>query len=157
MIGVFSTALLISVLARKLQLTRSEKYVHHFDLHIQLSKQRKIYAANIIKFAIQVWFFKHRHRLCTRQQLQAQRKLFHAINANQQLEQTRRKLTENCIGLPEIITLQQDMSVKTDENAESLIHIQARMKQIEDRLTHLDQSVSSIRSSLDLLVRRTVQ
>ena len=157
MIGVFSTALLISVLARKLQLTRSEKYVHHFDLNIQLSKQRKIHAANIIKFAIQVWFYKNRHRRTTRQQLQAQRKLFHAIHANQQLEQTRRKLTENCIGLPEIITLQRDMSYKTDENAESLANIQTRMKQIEDRLSHLDQSICSIRSTLELLVHRSVQ
>lgn len=156
-IGVFSTALLISVLARKLQLTRSEKYVHHFDLHIQLSKQRKTHAANIIKFAIKVWFLKRKHRQRTRQLLQLQRKLFHEIHANQQLEQTRRKLSENCIGLPEIITLQRDMAMKTEENSDCLMTIQTRIKQIEDRLDHLDQSMTSVQRSLDLLVYRSSQ
>ncbi|CAF4960527.1 unnamed protein product, partial [Rotaria sp. Silwood1] len=55
LVGVLSTALLISVLAQKLVMDRWEKYVHNFVLDIELSKNRKIQAANVIKFVLKRW------------------------------------------------------------------------------------------------------
>jgi hypothetical protein len=39
LLGILSTALIISVLAQKLELSRSEKYVHNFVLNIELAKE----------------------------------------------------------------------------------------------------------------------
>ena len=152
LIGVFSTALLISVLAQKLQLTRSEKYVHHFDLNIQLAKERKHHAANIIKFALQVWFFKRKSHHRAHRLLRAHRKLFHSIHLIQQLDLMQRNLNENCVGLPELVTLQRDMIIKTEQTEEDLTVMKARMKRMEEKLSHIDQTIGEIHHTLDLFV-----
>jgi hypothetical protein len=154
LIGVFSTALLISVLAQKLQLTRSEKYVHHFDLNIQLANERRCEAANIIKFAVKVWYLKRRHRRTSRHCLQAERKLFRSIHTNQRLEHVQRKLTDNCIGLPELLNLQRDVSMKTDDTAECLQEMQTKINDIDEKLLRIDQSVIDIQKTLRLLLNR---
>ena len=155
LIGVFSTALLISVLAQKLQLTRSEKYVHHFDLNLQLAKERRCEAANIIKFAVKVWYLKRRYRRTSRQCLQAERKLFRSIHTNQRLEQVQRKLTDNCLGLPELLNLQRDVSMKTEDTAECLLEMQTKIKDIDEKLLRIDHSVIDIQKTLHLLLNRT--
>lgn len=151
-IGVFSTALLISVLAQKLQLTRSEKYVHHFDLNIQLSKERKHQAANIIKFAFQVWYLKQKSSRQTHRFLRAQRKLFRSIHLSQQLDQMQRNLTENCVGLPELVTLQRDIIIKTEQTEDYLMLMKARMKRMEDKLFHIDQTMVELHETLGTFI-----
>ena len=152
LIGVFSTALLISVLAQKLQLTRSEKYVHHFDLNVQLAKERKHYAANIIKFAVQVWYFKRKSHRMSRRLLQAQRKLYHSIHLIQQLDLMQRNLDENCVGLPELVTLQRDMIIKSEQTEDDLTVMKTRMKRMEEKLAHIDQTIGEIHQTLNLFV-----
>jgi hypothetical protein len=51
---------LIAVLAQKLILNRWEKYVHNFVLNIELAKERRIEAANVIKYALKLWLLKRK-------------------------------------------------------------------------------------------------
>ncbi|CAF4650158.1 unnamed protein product [Rotaria sp. Silwood1] len=61
LVGVLSTALLISVLAQKLVMNRWEKYVNNFVLNVELAKECKLNAANMIKFALKVWCMKKKN------------------------------------------------------------------------------------------------
>ncbi|KAL4235027.1 hypothetical protein ACF0H5_006665 [Mactra antiquata] len=56
--GVGTTALLVAILARKLEQTRSERYVFNMVTRIQIEKRRKIAAANVIKAVIHLWMVK---------------------------------------------------------------------------------------------------
>lgn len=53
--GVGTTALLVAVLARKLEQSRSERYVFNMVTRIQIEKRRKAAAANVIKSVIHLW------------------------------------------------------------------------------------------------------
>ena len=57
-IGVGTTALLVAILARQLEQTRSEKYVFNMVTRIQIEKQRKVAAANIIKSTLRIRLLK---------------------------------------------------------------------------------------------------
>lgn len=56
--GVGTTALLVAVLARKLEQTRSERYVFNMVTRIQIENRRKAAAANVIKSCINLWRVK---------------------------------------------------------------------------------------------------
>lgn len=53
--GVGTTALLVAVLARKLEQTRLERYVFNMVTRIQIENRRKVAAANVIKACIHLW------------------------------------------------------------------------------------------------------
>jgi hypothetical protein len=56
--GVGTTALLVAVLARNLEQTRSERYVFNMVTRIQIENRRKVAAANVIKSCINLWRVK---------------------------------------------------------------------------------------------------
>lgn len=56
--GVGTTALLVAVVARQLEQTRSERYVFNMVTRIQIEKSRKIAAANVIKAKVRIWLHK---------------------------------------------------------------------------------------------------
>lgn len=47
--GAASTALVVAVVARKLELTKAEKHVHNFMMDTQLTKRVKNAAANVLR------------------------------------------------------------------------------------------------------------
>jgi hypothetical protein len=47
--GVFCTALLVAVINKKLQFTRSEKFVYQFVREIEMAKKVKIASSNVVK------------------------------------------------------------------------------------------------------------
>ncbi|XP_070197731.1 small conductance calcium-activated potassium channel protein 2-like isoform X2 [Littorina saxatilis] len=55
LLGVGSTALLVAVLAQKLEQSRSEKYVHSFVSRVTLDKVHKHAAADVIKSVLKLW------------------------------------------------------------------------------------------------------
>src|ERR1700712_3433457 len=86
-IGVFSTALLVAVISQKLELTRSEKYVHNFVASIQLSKAHKDQSANVVKYGWKVWYLKRKGKNMFIQYVQAQRKLLTSIHYVRKIRQ----------------------------------------------------------------------
>ena len=138
--GMFSSALLISVLAQKLLLTRWEKYLNNFVLDIQLAKSRQDQTGNIIKFAVQVWYFKRKGRSKSMQFFQAQWKLFRSIRAIQVIKFNQRKLRDNSIGLADVYTFQRDESHKTEK--------------IIQTINTMNQTIDSIHSKLNFLLNK---
>ncbi|CAF2638772.1 unnamed protein product [Rotaria sp. Silwood2] len=150
--GVLSTALLISVLAEKLQLIRSEKYVHNFVSNIELAKQRNNQTANVIKFAIKLWYLKQTHRSTSTEYIKTKRKLIRSIRFSRKLKQEQGKLIDNCIGLQEIITIQRETNSKIEENAEQLIIMKLQVDKIDENFVNINHTMISIQKTLNLLL-----
>ncbi|CAF1679226.1 unnamed protein product [Adineta ricciae] len=151
MIGVLSTALLISVLARKLELSRAEKYVHNFVLNMKLVKDRKHQASNVIKFVLKLWILRRKNQASSNEFLKAQRGLVRSMHFNQQIKQEQKKLVDNCVGMPELIIMQRDTNDKTYENTSTLIVMKGKIEKIEEKLCQIDQTMIDIQNSLRIL------
>ncbi|UJR32602.1 hypothetical protein I4U23_020062 [Adineta vaga] len=155
-IGVLSTALLISVLAHRLELIRSEKYVYNFLLEIDLAKQRKIQAANVVKFVVKLWYLKRtRQSKTSSEYIQTERRLFRSMYFNQRLKQEQRNLVDSYVNFPELITIQRNVYTKTKKNKKTLKLMKSQVKKIKETLLHMDHSIKNIQNTLDLLLNKT--
>ncbi|CAF1515310.1 unnamed protein product [Rotaria sordida] len=156
LVGVFSTALVIAVLAQKLLLDRCEKYVHNFVMNIELAKEHKIQAANIVKFAVKVWYMKNKNiSLSSIRYLQVRRRLFQAIHLVQQVKQERGKLIDNCIDQIDLLTMQRKTNAQTYETKEQLKTMKVKIDNIEEKLiemnTNINNTVNDIQKILNIL------
>lgn len=152
--GILSTALLISVVAQKLALNRSEKYVHHFVLQIELEKQCRHQAANVIKLALKVWLLKRKRQRNTFEYFRAQRHLIESIHLNHQLKHKQKQFIDTCIGFPEVITLQRESNDKIQETRKHSIIMQKKIEQIEFTLENINQTIIHMQKTLDYLVNK---
>jgi hypothetical protein len=152
--GLLSSALLISVFARKLQLTRWEKYVHNFVSDIEFNRERRGRAANVIKFAIKVWYLKRRNQLRTCQYLQVKRSLYQSIYSFQKLKHEQRKLTDNSLDLVELIHLQRYTSTKTKRIGREITIMKSTMNQMEEKFVDINNTMNKIQQTLNLLVEK---
>ncbi|CAF3692785.1 unnamed protein product [Rotaria sp. Silwood1] len=143
--GLLSTALLISVLIQKLLLNRWEKYVHNFVLNIQLEKERKIQAANIIKFSFQIWCMKKKNTsVCSISYFRAQRRLFQSIDLLLQIKQEQRKLIDSCVDQIDLISVQRNTSVETYEIKEQFKIMKVKMDNMEEKLVDMNMNINNI-------------
>ncbi|CAF0755078.1 unnamed protein product [Adineta ricciae] len=154
LIGVLSTALLISVLSQKLEFSRSENYVHNFVVNLELTKARKNQAADVIKFFFKTWVLKRRHRMHTSTYLTAQRKLYRALHFSKQLKVEQKRLVDVCVGLPELITMQRQLSAKFQEYGATLATTTMKVEKIENRLVNIEQKLTNIQETLQSLLEK---
>ena len=157
LIGVFSTALLVAVISQKLELSRSEKYVHNFVASIELAKAHKDQAANIVKYGWKVWHLKRKGKHLLLQSIQAQRKLLTAIHYVRKIKQQQRKLTDNCVTLLELFTVQRSTSTVTDETSQRVLAVERKVERMEDRLIEIGQGVVTLQDKLNILLERLKQ
>jgi hypothetical protein len=141
LIGLLSSALLIAILAKKLLLTREEKYVHNFVLNTQLAEEHKNQSANIIKFAIKSWYLQRQGKSTSIQYFQAQRRLFRSIHYLQQTKQEQRSLVDTCVGFTELMTMHRNTHVQTEETAEQIATIKSDVKKLEEKLISMNHSM----------------
>jgi hypothetical protein len=156
-IGVFSTALLVAVISQKLELTRSEKYVHNFVASIELSKAYKHQAANVVKFGWRVWFLKRKGKHMIIPYIQAQRKLLTSIHYIRKIKQQQRKLTDNCVSLLELYTLQTNTNKTTDETSEKVLLMENKVDKMEDKLIEINQGMITLQDKINILLDRIQQ
>ncbi|XP_006871418.1 PREDICTED: intermediate conductance calcium-activated potassium channel protein 4 [Chrysochloris asiatica] len=98
--GVCCTALLVAVVARKLEFNKAEKHVHNFMLDIQYSKEMKESAARVLQEA---WMFrKHTRRKDSGAARRHQRRLLAAISTFRQVRLKHRKLREQVNSMVDI-------------------------------------------------------
>ena len=154
MIGILSSALLISVLAQKLLFNRWEKYVHNFVLNIELAKTRKHQAANVIKFAMKVWFLKRKQKSSSIHHLKAQWKLFRSIHTLQQVKDERRKLVDGCLVLADVFNLQRAGDERMVAIGQDLSAMKLIIEQWEHQLNNLNQTMKSIQQTLGSVSHR---
>ncbi len=157
MIGLLLSALIIAILTRKLLLTREEKYVYTFGLNTILAKKHKNQAANIIKFAMKVWFLKRHDKSTWFQCFQAQRKLFRSIHALQQIRQEQRSLVDSCVGFPELINSQHNTHVQTEEAIDQIVAIKIDVKEIKDELNNLNRTLYTLQNTMNILLRKATE
>ncbi|CAF1106436.1 unnamed protein product [Adineta ricciae] len=148
-IGLLSSALFIAVLTQKLHLTREEKYVHTFVSKMQLAKDRENQAANVVKFAMKVWYLKRQNKRTFIQSFHAQRKLFRAISSLQQTKRQQGYLMDSCIGLHEIIIMQHNLTAQHDETLQQMEQMKNDIRKIQTESGHILEIMKNIQTTLN--------
>ena len=154
LIGVMSTALLISVLAQKLLLTRWEKYVHNFVLNIELAKNRKHQAANVIKFAIKTWYLKRKDKHLSLQNIRAQWKLVQSIHVLRQVKDEQRKLIDRCLVLADMFHLQRDGHDRIEQVQEDISTMKLSVDRLDEKFNGIHRTLTQIEDALVLVMER---
>lgn len=156
LIGLLASAFLIAVLTQKLQFSREERYVYTFGLNIDLAKQLKDEAANVVKFSIKFWYIKQKGKALLYSRIRAQQKLFESINNLKQVKKDRKGLIGRCVDLQEIMTVQKSTSEQGESVTEQINEIKqemkSEMKKFEDKLDLLTRNMDTIQNSLSTLV-----
>jgi hypothetical protein len=151
---VFATALLVAVISQKLELTRSEKYVHNFVASIELAKAFRNQSANVVKYGWKVWFLKRKGKHMLIQYIQAQRKLLTSIHYVRKIKQQQRKLTDNCVTLLELYSVQRSTSNATEETAQKIILMEEKVDKMEDKLIEINQGMITLQDKMNILLDR---
>ncbi|XP_052418548.1 small conductance calcium-activated potassium channel protein 1b isoform X1 [Carassius gibelio] len=143
--GAGCTALVVAVVARKLELTKAEKHVHNFMMDTQLCKRVKNTAANVLR---ETWLIYKHTKLVKKidhaKVRKHQRKFLQAIHQLRSVKMEQRKLNDQANTL---VDLAKTQNVMYDLVAE----LQERSDDLEKRIGHLEAKLDSINSSLQAL------
>jgi hypothetical protein len=151
--GLFSSALIIAVVAQKLMLTRGEKYVHNFVLKTELANEHVAQAANIVKYTMKLWIAKQNNKaMASGQHLRYKKKLFESLHAIHRIKKAKRGLIDNCIGFPEIAILQRTTNTNTDDTIQQMGKLELKIGSVEEQLIDVKQAINSMQNTLNLLV-----
>ncbi|XP_030043367.1 small conductance calcium-activated potassium channel protein 3 [Microcaecilia unicolor] len=147
--GAGCTALVVAVVARKLELTKAEKHVHNFMMDTQLTKRIKNAAANVLR---ETWLiYKHTKLLKKIDHAKVrkhQRKFLQAIHQLRSVKMEQRKLSDQANTLVDLSKMQNvmyDLITELNDRSEDL------EKQIGSLESKLEQITSHF-NSLPLLI-----
>uniref|UniRef100_A0A1I8ITN7 CaMBD domain-containing protein n=1 Tax=Macrostomum lignano TaxID=282301 RepID=A0A1I8ITN7_9PLAT len=133
--GTGVTALVVAVLARKLELSRAEKYVHNFVIDIELDKQVKHAAANILK---EGWLsYKYKRAGNATKTLKHQRRLLHSIHRIRELRNDQKRLADSSVSLTEMYRNQGFMLT-------GLASVQAKAKETDAHLQRIEEKLDRL-------------
>ncbi|XP_074163160.1 LOW QUALITY PROTEIN: intermediate conductance calcium-activated potassium channel protein 4 [Sminthopsis crassicaudata] len=139
--GVCCTALLVAVVARKLEFNKAEKHVHNFMMDIQYSKEMRDSAARVLQEA---WmFYKHSRRKESGAVRRHQRKLLAAIHIFRQVRLKHRKLREQVNSMVDISKMHMILCDLQSGLSTSHRDLEKRMDALGGKLDALTQLLSS--------------
>ncbi|XP_013924694.1 PREDICTED: small conductance calcium-activated potassium channel protein 2-like [Thamnophis sirtalis] len=143
--GAGCTALVVAVVARKLELTKAEKHVHNFMMDTQLSKRVKNSAANVLR---ETWLiYKHTKlvkKLDHAKVRKHQRKFLQAIHQLRSVKLEQRKLSDQANML---VDLSKTQSIMYDIVSE----LQERNEDLEKRISALEGKIDTLGFTLHAL------
>ncbi|KAK3691359.1 hypothetical protein RRG08_036163 [Elysia crispata] len=145
--GTGCTALIVAVLARKLELSQAEKYVHNFVREIELGGRLKTEAANVVKCGWKLFKYQrktNKTREEERKVLQLQTKLLHAIYNIRELKNRRRRLTDNAVTIVEVHKAQNEMSRAVTAVRAGQAHLEERLAGVEATLALVYQKLCAL-------------
>ncbi|ELW62444.1 Small conductance calcium-activated potassium channel protein 3 [Tupaia chinensis] len=152
--GAGCTALVVAVVARKLELTKAEKHVHNFMMDTQLTKRIKNAAANVLR---ETWLiYKHTKLLKKIDHAKVrkhQRKFLQAIHQLRSVKMEQRKLSDQANTLVDLSKMQNvmyDLITELNDRSEDL---EKQIGSLESKLEHLTASCHS----LPLLIADTLR
>ncbi|XP_051054890.1 small conductance calcium-activated potassium channel protein 3 isoform X2 [Phodopus roborovskii] len=152
--GAGCTALVVAVVARKLELTKAEKHVHNFMMDTQLTKRIKNAAANVLR---ETWLiYKHTKLLKKIDHAKVrkhQRKFLQAIHQLRGVKMEQRKLSDQANTLVDLSKMQNvmyDLITELNDRSEDL---EKQIGSLESKLEHLTVSFNS----LPLLIADTLR
>lgn len=142
-IGAGCTALVVAVLARKLELTRAEKYVHDFVIDADLNKRIKHEAANVLRAGWLIYKANKNHA-SKRAVNEHQRKMLRAIYNIRERKAQQRRLLDSTVTLVEVNKGQSDMSVNIDQ-------LRSKQQAMEEQIYSIRKAVLGVHEKLDKL------
>lgn len=116
----------------------------------QFAEQRRIQAANIIKYAWILSYMQRKYPIRSTVYIEIQRKLIRSIYFNQQLKQRQMKLSDHCVGFPEIMIKQREMNEQIQKILQRSIQMEETVMQINQRLIDQFSSMSSSANSTSI-------
>ncbi|XP_012509584.1 PREDICTED: small conductance calcium-activated potassium channel protein 1 [Propithecus coquereli] len=146
--GAGCTALVVAVVARKLELTKAEKHVHNFMMDTQLTKRVKNAAANVLR---ETWLiYKHTRLVKKPDQARVrkhQRKFLQAIHQAQKLRSVKieqGKLNDQANTITDLAKTQSVMYDLVSELHAQHEELEARLARLESRLDALGASLQAL-------------
>ncbi|XP_032872361.1 small conductance calcium-activated potassium channel protein 3-like, partial [Amblyraja radiata] len=156
--GAGCTALVVAVVARKLELTRAEKHVHNFMMDTQLTKRIKNAAANVLR---ETWLiYKHTKLLKKIDHAKVrkhQRKFLQAIHQLRNVKMEQRKLTDQAnslVDLSKMQTIMYDLITELNDRGEEL---ERQILSLERKLEVLTSSFHALPGLIADCLRRQQQ
>ncbi|XP_043936486.1 intermediate conductance calcium-activated potassium channel protein 4 isoform X2 [Protopterus annectens] len=136
--GVSCTALLVAVVAKKLELNKAEKHVHNFMMDMQYTKQIRNAAANVLR---ESWLlYKHNRLMMKRDTAKIrkhQRNLLTAIQLFQEVRLKQRKLQDQVNAMVDISKMQMIMCDLSS-------HLNSSYKDLEMKIESLDKKLDNL-------------
>ncbi|XP_041616541.1 small conductance calcium-activated potassium channel protein 1 isoform X1 [Vulpes lagopus] len=146
--GAGCTALVVAVVARKLELTKAEKHVHNFMMDTQLTKRVKNAAANVLR---ETWLIYKHTRLVKKPDharvRKHQRKFLQAIHQAQKLRSVKieqGKLNDQANTLADLAKTQNVLYDLMSELHAQHEELEARLAALEGRLDALGASLQAL-------------
>nr|XP_025741414.1 small conductance calcium-activated potassium channel protein 1 [Callorhinus ursinus] len=146
--GAGCTALVVAVVARKLELTKAEKHVHNFMMDTQLTKRVKNAAANVLR---ETWLIYKHTRLVKKPDharvRKHQRKFLQAIHQAQKLRSVKieqGKLNDQANTLADLAKTQNVLYDLMSELHAQHEELEARLAALESRLDALGTSLQAL-------------
>ncbi|XP_036089817.1 small conductance calcium-activated potassium channel protein 1 isoform X3 [Rousettus aegyptiacus] len=143
--GAGCTALVVAVVARKLELTKAEKHVHNFMMDTQLTKRVKNAAANVLR---ETWLiYKHTRLVKKPDQARVrkhQRKFLQAIHQLRSVKIEQGKLNDQANTLADLAKTQNAMYDLMSELHAQHEDLEARLAALESRLDSLGTSLQAL-------------
>ncbi|XP_078525263.1 small conductance calcium-activated potassium channel protein 1 [Lissotriton helveticus] len=143
--GAGCTALVVAVVARKLELTKAEKHVHNFMMDTQLTKRVKNAAANVLR---ETWLIYKHTKLVKKTDhskvRKHQRKFLQAIHQLRSVKMEQRKLNDQANTMVDLAKTQNVMYDMVSE-------LQERNEDLEKRIGTLETKIDSLSVSLQAL------
>ncbi|XP_025904271.1 small conductance calcium-activated potassium channel protein 3 [Nothoprocta perdicaria] len=156
--GAGCTALVVAVVARKLELTKAEKHVHNFMMDTQLTKRIKNAAANVLR---ETWLiYKHTKLLKKIDHAKVrkhQRKFLQAIHQLRSVKMEQRKLSDQANTLVDLSKMQNvmyDLITELNDRSEDL---EKQLGSLEAKLEQLSASFNALPLLVGDLLRQQQQ
>ncbi|XP_078071536.1 small conductance calcium-activated potassium channel protein 2 [Mustelus asterias] len=143
--GAGCTALVVAVVARKLELTKAEKHVHNFMMDTQLSKRVKNAAANVLR---ETWLIYKNTKLVKKidhaKVRKHQRKFLQAIHQLRSVKMEQRKLNDQANTLVDLAKTQNIMYDMISDLNERSEDFEKRIATLENKLETLIGSIQAL-------------
>jgi hypothetical protein len=144
LMGVGTTALLVAVLAQKLEQSRAEKYVHNFVSRAQLDKERKHAASDVIKHVIQLWRMKRSYVENTNKRIRLHGKLLQAIANMREAKNEKDTIGESAIGFIEVSKTVNDVYEMVENMEGSNSELKEKVNNIESKLLEMSTKMDTL-------------
>ncbi|XP_065519219.1 small conductance calcium-activated potassium channel protein 2 [Lathamus discolor] len=143
--GAGCTALVVAVVARKLELTKAEKHVHNFMMDTQLTKRVKNAAANVLR---ETWLIYKNTKLVKKidhaKVRKHQRKFLQAIHQLRSVKMEQRKLNDQANTLVDLAKTQNIMYDMISDLNERSEDFEKRIVTLETKLETLIGNIQAL-------------
>lgn len=142
--GIGCMALVVAVLAQKLEMSTAERYVHNFVMTVQLQNSYKVSAANIVRCT---WLF-HRARSKNgtdrRMSYYHHRCLMAALHVFRQIKQQKRLISDGSISLIDLYNSQATITLALGKLENRLSGIEKSSLESLAKLENIKQQLANI-------------